>query len=290
MESRQPSQFPPGMPLEKALSRAMERISASGVQYPDGWFDRLVRKYSRTGIAYPFALIMAGTPRLAGHFAYARALQQEGLFLDYGCGCGDSVRALIRAGVSRDRIRAYDPDPSVVGLGFDLYRDRAETCGLFTVSRQFPFRTREFGCVFSTLVLPCLGDDREFWEYLGNARAALRPGGIFFGTTMGHYLPVESRHPQSRLERVMTAARFAECLAQAGFTRVEIVGEPVVRTFPASLVRAGAAVPVVRNALRQVFARFPGINNCNLFVIHFCAVKEAAPEDAGSWSGITGQP
>jgi len=215
--------FPPGRTLPAELSAAMERVGAFGVVYPPGYYEALVDKYTRDGVRYPHILMILGIPRISSHFFYSRALQRAGRLLDYGCGTGDNVRKLIRDGFPRERIAAFDINWSSIDLGFDLYRDRKDIGGLFSVSGAFPFGPEEFCTVYSASVFHVISDDRELERYLKNAYSALRPGGVLFGSTLGLGQGT-TRSPEAwGPPRVMPEEVLAGCLAGAGFTRPAIV-------------------------------------------------------------------
>ena len=185
MPAQKPLRFPPGKTLPEELSIAMKRIEAYGVVYPEGYYETLLEKYTREGVRYPHILMILGQPRINNHFFYSRAIKGTGRLLDYGCGTGDNVRQLLRDGFPRERITAFDINRASIDLGFDLYRDREDIGDLFTVSDTFPFGPAEFDMVYSASVFHVIADDREFGTYLANAWSVLRPGGIFFGSTLG---------------------------------------------------------------------------------------------------------
>lgn len=217
-----PRGFLSGKSLQEELGAAMERIRVYGVTYPEGYESLLLRKYAETGVRYPHILMILGRPRIPGHFFYRSALSRGGRLLDYGCGTGDNVRQLIRDGFPRDRIAAYDVNRDSICLGTDLYRDGEETDGLFLVSETFPFGNGEFDTVYSGSVIHVIAEEPEFRSYLGNARTVLRPGGIFFGSTLG-FRKEASRSPHRRgPPRIMTRVQLADSLTGAGFAEPEI--------------------------------------------------------------------
>jgi len=215
--------FPPGTTLEGELSAAMKRVAAFGVVYPAGYEQTLVEKYSREGILYPHILTILGQPRIKSHFFYSRARERSGRLLDYGCGTGDNVRQLIRDGFAHARITAFDINRASIDLGFDLYRDRDELQDLIYISGTFPFGPAEFDMVYSASVFHVIADEGEFREYLSNAHAALRPGGVLFGSTLG-LVEGAVRSPEERgPPRVMPREQLTGALTGAGFTTPEIV-------------------------------------------------------------------
>lgn len=214
--------FFPGRTLEDEIRAAMDRISARGIRYPAGYYETLVEKYRAAGVRYPHILMILGIPRIHRHFFYPDALGRSGRLLDYGCGTGDNIRQLIRDGFSRDRIMALDINRESIDLGFDLYRDRKEMEHLFIVAGTFPFGPEEFDTLYSASVIHVIADEKDFLQYLANAYAALRPGGVLFGSTLGlaeGTVRSEKRGPP----RIMTRDQLTGYLTRTGFASPEIV-------------------------------------------------------------------
>jgi SAM-dependent methyltransferase len=273
MDKTHAFKFPPGKTLETELSLAMRRIGNSGIIYPEGYYDRLVEKYSREKILYPFTLILAGNYRIHHHFFYSRLPKRTGRFLDYGCGTGDGVRKLIRDGFPREKISAFDLNWSGINLGFDLYLDRAEMSEVFTVSESFPFGDSEFDTVYSKFVIHCIGDDEELIRYLENAYRALRPGGVFFGSTIGMAESGGCIPPDTAIQRLTTRQQLTDVLAGAGFAPPAIVQSPVVPGHLASVLAAVLKLPVLRGMVRYMFAHSAACNNYNRHFFDFCTKK-----------------
>lgn len=241
--------FHDGKTLEGELAAAMHRVGALGVTYPDHYYASLVAKYEKDSVPYPYILTILGEPRIRSHFYYQEALQRTGLFLDYGCGTGDNVRQLLRDGFPRDRITGFDLTRESIDLGFDLYRDRDALRDLFVVRDTFPFGTEQVDTIYSGSVIHVIADDAELGEYLANAWRALRPGGVFFGSTLG----IENGNACGPDER--------------GPPRVSPRSE-IVR----HIMEAGLAEPVI--VAKPHEAHYPGDKKC---VFEFCTKKPKKP-------------
>jgi SAM-dependent methyltransferase len=215
--------FLPGKSLTEELSAAMERVKAYGVTYPEGYHRILTGKYAQKGVRYPHILMILGKPRIHRHFWYPPVLRRAGRLLDYGCGTGDNVRQLIRDGFPREQITAFDINRESIDLGFDLYRDREDTEDLFVVAGSFPFGPEEFDTIYSASVIHVIADDEEFRNYLENAHATLRPGGVLFGSMLG-LAEGAVRAPGTRgPPRILTTEQLAGFLTGTGFGSPQIV-------------------------------------------------------------------
>jgi SAM-dependent methyltransferase len=224
MPAPRPLGFPPGKTLPEELCTAMKRIEASGVVYPDGYYQTVLEKYTKEGVCYPHILMAIGQPRINNHFFYPCDLKGSGRLLDYGCGTGCNVRQLIRDGFPRERITAFDITWASINLGFDLYCDQEKIHDLFTVSEMFPFGPAEFDMVYSARVLHVIADDEVLKNYLANAWSTLKPGGILFGSTAGQIGEGGVRSlGEWRPPRMMTKDQLTTCLTGAGFNTSKIV-------------------------------------------------------------------
>ncbi len=275
--------FPPGTTLEGELSAAMNRIEKEGVTYPHGYYDMLVEKYRREPLLYPFTLILIGNRWIQNHFFYPTLVNHSGRFLDYGCGAGDGVRQLIRDGYPREQITAFDISWSGIHLGFDLYRDREEMSGIFVVSGTFPFGRAEVDTVYSNFVLHCIAEDEEYACYLENAYSALRPGGIFFGSTIGMVEEGGKFTVDNGLQRLTTREQLMDDLTAAGFINHAIVQHPVIPGFLSSLAKQSRASGIARGICRYLFGHSVVCNNYNRCFFDFCTQKGGIvlPEDGG---------
>lgn len=209
--------FRDGKTLEGELVAALARVGSLGVTCPAGYCDTLIAKYQKTGVAYPHILTILGIPRIKTHFFYDEAIRRTGPFLDYGCGTGDNIRQMLRDGFPRDRITGFDLSWESLDLGFDLYRDREELRDLFVVNGTFPFCAETFDTVYSGSVIHVIADDDELAEYLHNAWNALRPGGIFFGSTLGCEDGDTRETDDTGPVRVMEKHAIARSIMSAGF-------------------------------------------------------------------------
>lgn len=214
-------QFPNGTNLRTELKKAMNRLKPFGVSYPSGYLDELVEKYS-SRINYPRILMHIGIPRIRNHPYYNTILERGCDFLDCGCGTGDDIRALIRDGYPRNKIKGFDIDWNSINLGFDLYRDKESMQDIFVASTKFPFGNETFDTVYSGSVLHTIKDRHEISVYLTNAYKVLKNDGILFGSTLGTkgHMHIPSDGAQRKL---LTDNELRHLLEGTGFINIEIV-------------------------------------------------------------------
>lgn len=194
-------QLPEKLDLERELLRIMNLLASKGVNYPPGYGEMLIRKYKKEGVRYPRILMRMGDQNILKHKQFQNILQVKSDFLDYGCGTGDDIRALIKSGYPPQKIVAYDVNWNSINLGFDLYLDR-DTLGIqFIVSRGFPFHPSTFDIVYSGSVIHVLHSKRAIKRYLLNAYLVLKPVGILFGSTLGFRIGEPTPHRAERLRR-----------------------------------------------------------------------------------------
>lgn len=214
-------QFPNGTDLRTELKKAMDRLKLSGMSYPSGYLEELVEKYY-SGINYPRILMRIGEPRIRKHPYYNTILERGCDFLDCGCGTGDDIRALIKDGYPRNKIKGFDIDWNSINIGFDLYRDRESMHDIFVVSTKFPFYNETFDTVYSGNVLHTIKDRHEISVYLTNAYKVLRNGGVLFGSTLGTeghtYIPSDDTQ-----RTLLTENELRHLLERTGFINIEIV-------------------------------------------------------------------
>ena len=178
-------QLPEEFNLERELLRVMSLLASIGVNYPPGYKEILIRKYKKDKVRYPRILMRMGEPNIRKHQRFQDILQLKSDFLDYGCGTGDDIRALVKSGYPPQKIVGYDVNWDSINLGFDLYLDQDRLGIQFTVSKEFPFHPSTFDIVYSGSVLHVLRTKRTIKSYISNAYAVLKPAGILFGSTLG---------------------------------------------------------------------------------------------------------
>jgi SAM-dependent methyltransferase len=210
--------------LKKELHSAMERVEAMGVSYPPGHKDLVAGRYSLDNVPYPYIIRQIGESRIRKHFLYPDLFRSMGALLDYGCGTGDAIRHLVRDGYPKDLIAGFDVNDASLRIGFDLYLDRDTIAPLVTVAPSFPAPPARFDRVYSGSVIHVLGDDGDFTEYLQKAHRTLKPGGTFFGSTLGLEDSVMQR-PEQGPPRLMRGIEVLAALEQAGFSGIRIVRE-----------------------------------------------------------------
>ncbi len=186
--------------------------------------DTLVDKYRSSGVKYPRILMRVGAPNIRKHFRYSEILHNPKKILDYGCGTGDDMRALIQDGYPVDFITGYDVEWDSIQLGFDLYQDKGTFQNHFVVSPTLTFPPESFESVYSGSVLHVMLDKTAILLYLENAQNMLMPGGIFFGSTLGF----KSIPPGSASNRVtlLSEGELRALLERNSFTNIEIQVNP----------------------------------------------------------------
>jgi SAM-dependent methyltransferase len=225
--------FPEGATLESELHRVIDSLASTGINYPPGYYEMLIRKYKKHGVRYPRILMRAGDPRIRKHDRYQEILQRKGSLLDYGCGTGDDIRALVKDGYPQEKIVGYDVNWSSINLGFDLYLDKDTWIDRFVVSKKFPFQPSTFDAVYSGSVLHVLDTKRAVKIYVSDAYSVLKPTGVFFGSTLG----LDKEYPRSvvkgwkwrRLRRwimkLLSQEALQKLLVETGFSDVEVSQE-----------------------------------------------------------------
>ena len=125
-------------------------------------------------------------------------------WLDFGCGCGRIARYLADANPPVAALYGVDVDPDLVGWASRNLRGR------FATMRPDPpidLAAEAFDAVYATSIFTHYGE-REQDAWLRELARVLRPGGLFFATTMAPAM--STRFP------ALTAADL-DSLAQTGF-------------------------------------------------------------------------
>jgi len=228
-------QLPEKLNLEMEFHRIMEILASIGVIYPPGYIEMLIHKYKKDGVRYPRILMRMGDPNIRKHKQFQEILQIKSDFLDYGCGTGDDIRALVKSGYLPQKIVGYDVNWSSINLGFDLYLDRDKLGIQFMVSKDFPFHPSTFNVVYSGSVIHVLRSKRAIKRYVSNAYAVLKPAGIFFGSTLGFKKGEPNPLRDERMRRggwlrrlwrkrlkLLSREELNDLLHEAGFSEVEV--------------------------------------------------------------------
>jgi len=225
--------FPEGVTLESELHRVMDFLASTGVDYPPGYCEMLIRKYKKHHVQYPRILMRMGEPRIRKHGRYPEIQEKKGSLLDYGCGTGDDIRALVHDGYPREKVVGYDVNWSSINMGFDLYLDRDTWMDRFVVSKKFPFPPSTFDVVYSGSVLHVLGTKRAVKIYVYNTYSVLKPTGTFFGSTLGfgkeHPRPAKKGWKLGGWRRrglmLLSQEALHELLRETGFSDIEVYQE-----------------------------------------------------------------
>lgn len=212
-----------GTTLEGEFSRAISRLAIAGIKYPVGYYDTLIQKYQKSKVLSPYMLIDVGNPSIRKHKHYQDVLQNAGDLLDYGCGTGDDLRALVADGYPQKQVRGFDINWDSINLGFDLYLDREVWANHFFVARSLPFPPPSFDFVYSGVVLHNFLTKKGINKYIANACAALKPGGVFFGYTLGS--SNEWVEWGRKFLKLLSAEQLHAVLSAAGFENIEVDSE-----------------------------------------------------------------
>lgn len=223
-QNRRMRRMPDGKTLGEKLLQAMKRLEKYGVKYPPGYYDTIRARYTLENVPYPYIVMQIGEARIRKHFIYPDLLWEPVDFLDYGCGTGDAIRQLIRDGYPPDKLIGFDISDASLRLGYDMYLDREEMEKRIVVFPVFPCPRERYDRVYSGSVIHVLGDEREFSSYLRNAYETLRPGGLFFGSTLG-LTDAAAKRPEHGPPRLMREREFAAAVEQGGFSAIRMVKE-----------------------------------------------------------------
>lgn len=213
-----------GPALKRELYCAMDRVEALGVRYPPGHKDLVAGRYSPDNVPYPYIIRQIGEARIRKHFGYMGLFRSMGELLDYGCGIGDAIRQLIRDGYPAGKITGFDVNDASLRIGYDLYLDREQIAPLVTVAPSFPCPPGRFDRVYSGSVIHVLGREEDFTEYLDKAFHTLKPGGTFFGSTLG-LADFLMQRPEQGPPRLMRKIELLAAMERAGFSGIRIIKE-----------------------------------------------------------------
>jgi SAM-dependent methyltransferase len=216
--------------LEGEISRVMDLLAARGIVYPVGYRVKIIQKYQKAKLFWPAMLVDVGNPNIRRHEHYQDVLQIAGDLLDYGCGTGDDLRALVADGFPQQQVRGFDVNWNTINLGSDLYLDRETWERQFTVAKSLPFPPPSFDFVYSGAVIHIFRTKKRIDRYIASAYAALKSGGVFFGFTLGRPKEFLERtsgeDPKADLWgmflRFLTTDQLRADLDATGFTNIEV--------------------------------------------------------------------
>ena len=211
--------------------KILERLKLQGIVYPENYLEHLIEKYTKIQIRYPRIVQRIGQPNIHSHFAYQDILKNKGTLLDYGCGTGDDIRALIRDGFPKKNITGYDIEWGNIKIGFDFYLDEEEIKDIFVVCKEFPFEDSSFDIVYSGSILHVLSKIENVKAYLEHVFTVLKSNGILFGSTLGK-IDVSIRKRRRRVF-LMKKSELANALRETHFSKIKI--QPVTTDFKTRL-------------------------------------------------------
>jgi ubiquinone/menaquinone biosynthesis C-methylase UbiE len=141
---------------------------------------------ARGSISYR-RLMNLGAPRAPGHPAIMSELVKKGgVLVDAGCGSGDDTRWFQKNGYG-DRVTGVDLSIAAFELGYAFYEDgesrlpafmRADVCDM-------PIESGSVDTVYSGSLIHGLDSAKDVGRFISEAGRIIRPGGLFFGNTLG---------------------------------------------------------------------------------------------------------
>lgn len=133
-------------------------------------------------------LLNIGLPRTMDHPYIKKGLiKKGGTLVDAGCGAGDDSRWFQENGYA-DKIFGIDIKPVAFELGYAFYEDRgAAGCPLFIKAdvRKMPFGQDSADNVYSGSLIHTMETANSVGAFVDDAWRILKPGGAFFGNTLG---------------------------------------------------------------------------------------------------------
>jgi SAM-dependent methyltransferase len=182
-----------------------------------------------------------GVPRINNHPKYAyviRSINESTKLLDAGCGCGWDLRRVIKDGLRIENAKGIDIEPLLKKINFELYRDEETMGNVFEIGDALStrFESDSFDIIHSGSVMHILGERDKVVNYLQEIyRIIKKPGGIFFGRTLGDDSEKEIiviGDPVVKTERniyVSTPEKLKELLTNLGFKEIDIEVEKLIK-------------------------------------------------------------
>lgn len=172
-------------------------------------------------------------PRIQNHPHYngiIKNVNKSTKFLDAGTGCGWDLRRAIKDGLSTENVRGIDIDPNLIEMGFEVYRDEEVMRDVFEVmdATKTKFSDGCFDIIHSGSVIHGLGYRDKATKYIQEMSRILRkPGGIFFGRTLGDN---SEREIFYRTELyISNPEKLKQYLGNMGFIEIDIIAEDLIK-------------------------------------------------------------